>query len=395
MKLALDKSARTYDAEGRLHVALSHISKATVSPYYGSEIPADGLQPDKVYMLLRDPDELAKGAPTFRNIQILFSKHVPVSADDPQKDLIVGSIGSDVEFNAPYLDASLCVWDAEAIAAIESGDIKELSCAYRYEADMTPGEYEGQPYDGVMRNIQGNHLSIVEVGRAGPDVVVGDSLPQPEVITMTKKGKALLLALQAVSPKLAQDKALPALVGSGKPFDRAKLYAMDADVDSQQLDNIIDAILDVEQSPDPMEKQAAVGDASNLVEYLKSCGLNDEQIAKASELATPAAADEEPEDDDEKFKAAMDSMRAEFKALDIARQDVRETVGDVYGMDSADAVYRFALDHLKVDHADVVGGKALRAMYLAVSKTKPAETTPKIAADSSLLNGKLKRFVRM
>ncbi|ULJ60783.1 DUF2213 domain-containing protein [Wielerella bovis] len=32
-------SARSYDKDGRLYVAQSNISKATVNPYYGKEIP--------------------------------------------------------------------------------------------------------------------------------------------------------------------------------------------------------------------------------------------------------------------------------------------------------------------------------------------------------------------
>lgn len=43
-----------------------------------------------------------------------------------------GAIGSEVVFAAPYLDADLCVWDATAIAGIETDKVRELSYAYRY-----------------------------------------------------------------------------------------------------------------------------------------------------------------------------------------------------------------------------------------------------------------------
>ena len=33
--MALDKSLRSYDQDGRMHIAASNISKATVNPYYG------------------------------------------------------------------------------------------------------------------------------------------------------------------------------------------------------------------------------------------------------------------------------------------------------------------------------------------------------------------------
>ena len=90
--------------------------------------------------------------------------HTPVSADDPKQESIAGTIGSDVEFQAPYLIADLCIWDVEAIAGVETDTVRELSASYRYWADMTPGMYEGQRYDGVMRDIQGNHIALVKAG---------------------------------------------------------------------------------------------------------------------------------------------------------------------------------------------------------------------------------------
>jgi hypothetical protein len=89
--------------------------------------------------------------------------------------LVVGSTGTDAKFVAPYLTNSLVIWVQDAIDAIENETQKELSCAYRYRADMTPGSYIGERYDGVMRNIIGNHVAVIPEGRAGSDVVVADS----------------------------------------------------------------------------------------------------------------------------------------------------------------------------------------------------------------------------
>jgi hypothetical protein len=160
--LAFDRATvRSIDKDGRLHIEVTPISKANICPYYGREIPNSkslGLQPDKVYYLLRDPKELAKAATTFNNIPLL-NEHIPVTAADPQKMAVVGSTGTDAEFDGTYLKNSLVVWDADSIAGIETDEKKELSSAYRYVADMTPGVHEGQPYDGVMRDIVGNHVA--------------------------------------------------------------------------------------------------------------------------------------------------------------------------------------------------------------------------------------------
>lgn len=169
-------SARSIDENGFLHVAASHITKTTVNPYYGREIPGwreAGLEPDKVYYGFRAPEELKKSVSTWTGLPLHIEHHID-SAEEPAKLTRVGAIGA-AFWNAPYVDASLTVWDQNAIEAIEDGSFRELSCAYRYEPDFTPGTHEGVAYDFVMRNIRGNHVALVEEGRAGPDVVVADA----------------------------------------------------------------------------------------------------------------------------------------------------------------------------------------------------------------------------
>lgn len=176
-------SMREFDDNGYLHVKLTPISKACVNPYLGSEIPDFedlGLEADHIYYALRDPKELEKAVKTFNGLPLLMEHHV-INADVQPKEYVVGSTGTDAVFEAPYLKNSLTVTDAEAIKAIEDGSAKEISCAYRFTPDFTPGEYEmdGQKihYDFVMRNISGNHVALVPEGRAGHDVSVADKKP--------------------------------------------------------------------------------------------------------------------------------------------------------------------------------------------------------------------------
>ena len=399
--MAFDRqSARSIDADGRLHVSKTNISKAVVNPYYGREIPGWqqlGMDGDKVYRLYRDPDELAKGASTFNNLPIL-NKHIPVTVDAPQKDNVVGSIGSDVVFDAPYLQASLCIWDAAAIAGVESEKQCELSCGYRYDPDMTPGTTsDGEAYDGVMRNIRGNHLALVEVGRAGPDVVVADSSPfhkpkETPAMKMTKLGKALALSLQGLSPKIAQDSALPALVGEAekKTFKKAAvlkgLLAMDSDIDAEKADEIIDAVIGVEESPEAVELDRELGqDEPDLMGFLAG-KLSPEDLEAVKGMMTPAKDAEpgmKPEAVEEKVTAAMDSMRVEFRQLEQAKVDVRSVVGDVIGMDSAEDVYRFALDQMGIANKDMPAA-GLRTMFNAVKDRRSApKNTPEMAQDAA------------
>lgn len=182
-------SVRTKDENGFLHVAVSNLTKETVNPYYGREIPGwqeRGLDPQRVYYGWRSGKELEKGASTFSGLPLLLDHHIE-DAEAPQKEYRVGTVGTDARWEAPYVRASLVVTDAEAIRAIEDGSMRELSCAYRYDPLWEAGTFEGVEYDFIMSNIRGNHVALVAEGRAGSDVVVADAKPRETTIKQLEK----------------------------------------------------------------------------------------------------------------------------------------------------------------------------------------------------------------
>jgi hypothetical protein len=170
--LAFDR--RTVDVNGRMTVPDCILSKSCVSHYFGREIPGYdvlGLDPDSIYNLYRDAKELAAAAASFEAVPLMI-EHVATTASDPQKPLMAGVV-SNVRWKAPYLVGDICVWDADAIRVIESGAQQELSCAYAYRVDMTPGTTpRGERFEGVMRQIAGNHVALVQEGRVGPEAKV-------------------------------------------------------------------------------------------------------------------------------------------------------------------------------------------------------------------------------
>lgn len=95
-------SARSTDENGFLHVASSHITKATVNPYYGREIPGwreAGLDPEAVYYGFRDPEELKKSLSTWQGLPLHIEHHVD-SAEEPARLTRVGAVGR-ADWNAP------------------------------------------------------------------------------------------------------------------------------------------------------------------------------------------------------------------------------------------------------------------------------------------------------
>lgn len=178
--IALDETSANlqYDKDGRLHVREANICKECISPYRGKEIPNAkelGLEPDRIYQLYRPADEIEKGAATSNGIQILRI-HKAVSADDHQPWDVVGAVGTQARFERPYLKNALTIWPSKDIDGVEKKTKYQLSPGYHYTAVMEPGVFEGKPFDGRMAALAFNHMAIVEEGRQGPEIVIGDSL---------------------------------------------------------------------------------------------------------------------------------------------------------------------------------------------------------------------------
>ena len=358
--VALDASTlRRTDENGFLHVSVSHISKEAVNPYYGREIPGwedFGLEPDKIYQGYRAGAELKKAASTFNGLPLLLDHHVD-SAEDPQKDHRIGSLGTDAAFNAPYLDNSLIFTDAAAIAAIESGECRELSSSYRYDPVFAAGAFNGEQYDFVMTNIRGNHVALVEEGRAGPDVVVADANninPKPtrtKLMGLIQKIKELLKEAEAEGLTPEAGGGEPAAVGGdNEDVTPAEEPAEDDDPGTQLL-ALVDAIPDPELKGkiktliDQMRGGAPAGDEDVVAE--KTEPAKDEDPAPAEEKPEPAK-DKKP---GKPATPALDAaavkadMARHFRALSDAAREVRPLIGDVdpLAFDSAADIYKKAL----------------------------------------------------
>ena len=80
----------------------------------------------------------------------------------------IGSV-SDVWVDGQYIKAKLHINDAQGLIAIRNG-VREVSCGYTADLDVQPGEFQGERYDAIQRNIKLNHVALVPRGRAGPEV---------------------------------------------------------------------------------------------------------------------------------------------------------------------------------------------------------------------------------
>lgn len=397
------KTSRSKDADGRMRVKDCVLSTAEVNPYRGREIPKNdelGLDANKVYELWRAPEELRRAVPTFEGVPLMI-KHIPQTAEAPRKEYIGGSVHS-VTFDGKQLRGDLLVFDGVAIDLIESDTLSDLSCGYRYDPVMQSGDADGTHYDGVMRNIQGNHVALVDDGRASgahvADSAFRETPDQPkdgaskmpfpnenekpadaggEENAPPAAAPAAEAPAPAAAPAAAAPAAAPAAAGAdpmaaigqalkhiaacltdiqGKLGGAAAAPAAAApgamDSDNGENDEIV-------QDPDvgmDMDLTAAVpGESEGGAPSVEagSGGTDDPSLPAANQDGTGARGNPTPLGAmDAAIKKAVtraiQNERANVAALDLAKREVRGVLGDVYGMDSAGAVYAAALEQVGV-----------------------------------------------
>ena len=367
------ETARTYDENGYLHVATSNITKEQVVPYVGDTIPGWrelGLKPKAVYQIYRPAEEIEKAAATFNGLPLSLD-HWEMDAANMPKEKIVGSLGTEATFEKPYLKNSLTVTDADAIARIKSGEFRDLSAGYLCDVEMSDGIFDGKHYDGVMRNIRGNHVALVREGRAGHDVRVADSA--------MKGGEDMDNAWKTLFFDLTK-----ALSGGDKPMEKIKKEEEIKTDSAPDMTNTAPAVENAPEAPANDEEPVDVL-ADELREAMKSAGLDPEDKAaqkafmagiaygKPTEDAKDACKDADAADCSTAKDSAPVFDKAMAAALYTAAEEVAPHVGKIsnpFAFDSAADIYKKALD-AKGIAVDGVDPSAYGAMVKMLTEAAP------------------------
>lgn len=149
------------DTLGQLICLDAPIAREGFQEYYEDDIFKNGSF--KIIKVERPWQEVLKSAPTFEAKPIII-QHPDKSIDITVKNMKEYKVGHvqnvrPSEFEGiKVLIADLVFDDAKAIEKVKSGELRELSCGYFYEIDTK----ELKQYD-----IKGEHLALVEEGRAG------------------------------------------------------------------------------------------------------------------------------------------------------------------------------------------------------------------------------------
>ena len=117
----------------------------------------------------RPPEEV------FNQDSLASFKGKPVTDGHPEKpvtarnykDLAAGAMLSAGKEDGDFVRAELIIQDDQLIDKVMKGGKRQLSLGYKVDLDPTPGEWNGEKYDAIQRNIRVNHVAVVGAARAG------------------------------------------------------------------------------------------------------------------------------------------------------------------------------------------------------------------------------------
>lgn len=316
------RSARKVDSNGYMHVSDCPVTKEQVAPYYGYEIPDGdrfGLDPDTIYYVYRPAEELSKPETlkSLRGIPLLLD-HASVSPEDIRRDRIAGSVGDLVKWDGTYILCNLNILAKSAQDRINDKSMRELSLGYSYTPERKAGEFNGQHYDFVMRDIKANHLALVEVGRAGSDVRVCDSMPN-RLMESNQVDNAILERLaEALGDLTASLAAAQAAAAEPQPVDPALDEDTINEEDEAEHRDPETPEGAVTKDTDPAEDEDPTADEDPTTD--EDAVSDEDSVGDEDETADEDAVGDEDctKDDDEILAKSLAALGVEASAENIA-----------------------------------------------------------------------------
>lgn len=381
--------------EGYLVCKEVPIARTGTQEYRGMEF--GGENPEKIYVVKRPEEEV------FSKAALASFEGKPVVDEHPDENVTPDNIGRyikgtcrDVRRGEGALSdcvvADLIIYDKDLIKKIESGK-RDISCGY----DCLWDPKDDDTY--VQLEIRGNHVAVVEEGRAGHKVSIRDSRKGGK--TMSEKSKnsiwgRMLSAFAHDSDTTPEDlEAAAKMKPASDEDDPAKTVpvvekkeepksTIDAELDAR-LKKIEDAIAALSEKSD--KKPEEESDALDALEEELKCEKEETHDESDVEVDPKEinAKQEEAEDDDEDVVEPEDEEEAKA-ARDAALKAISALKPVVAALPKSQR--KKAADSL----ADLIRGNIHDDGYDAIMKAK--ENGRKKAKDKAMDDRELGRMIR-
>lgn len=378
------KANRHIDANGRLVIERSLITRECVNNYLGSELlksldPAEaaalGIEADKTYAVFRPGEEMQKALPEFNRIPLL-KEHVMDYPDMPQQENRTGSI-SDSKFEDGKVFASITVWDKDSIREIQNESKRDLSLGYKSKFAKESGTFNGAHYDLKMYDIVPNHLALVEKGRVpGAEVFDGKS---KKGVSMANKNKLLAAIKKAIfdaMPEEEKEEKLEVKEVKDSGFKEKIIAVLNEKLGDKaaEIITLLEPVFAEEVTDESLAEEHKAGAAAAKE------GL--EKFLTAEEKESKELKDAKEEDFENKQKEAKEIMdsainlaRAEMIERETAKEEVRAVTGSLGILDSASAYYKAGCEALGLETKGVMDS-AYKPMFKAAKAMRDKTATP-------------------
>lgn len=377
------------------------IARTGEQEYLGRELGLTGADSDSLITVRRSPEEV------FADAALASFEGKPATNDHPP-DLIGPDDVSIYEKGhaqnirrgsgewADYVLADLHIHDRELIDAIQNGK-REISCGYECEyVKNGDGTYS-------QKHIRGNHVAVVERGRAGKRAAILDSANKEQAEkrlerkAMKKKGLFFKLFGQAVkdkSPEEIERLAMDAAAAFDEEGEAPKKEEAEEKPpekkeaeDESAIDGIVDKVL-ARIAAKEAEKSAKDSLDAVIEELTRDSGENTpgaESADKEASRVIPAEGEKEDKGSMDKALAAeiLKAMRPSVAAIKDEAQ--RKAVSDALinlvtvqdGRDDVAAILRISQKNAKTtadNRPKAMDTDAIQALYDNLNPHKRKET---------------------
>ena len=386
----LSENISRREPEGYLLCLNVPVARTGVQDYLPEEL---GLSPGSSFVSVYRPEEEVFSPETVASFE-----GMPVTNDHPPEGVDVSNIralqkghahnvrrGSGEE--SDLLLADLIITDPGLIRLILDEGKREISCGYTYELHEENGQY-------IQRKIRGNHVAVVDAGRAGPRVSIKDSkAKEPERRTSVMKK-----SLSKILARMAKDGDIETVAEIIEEMLEPETPA--EGVAEEAAEEVAEAVAEAAEEPaavvETPEGTTVVVDEATLGEVISRL---DQIIALLT--PAPAAGDEDPADVAEEVaeavEEAVEAVMAEEAAGEIALPDVTsaEEIGEMVEeiLDPVSEVLEENADECEEEEQEVIAsGDALRAALRAVAPAlakMPKKQRTRVCSDiAARLKGK-------
>ena len=339
----------TVDSQtGYLHASNVPIARVGVFPYRHADgswtneakLPEDILSDSTV--------ESANNKPVTNDHPIDDGANVLVDKSNSSQ-YVKGFTADNAHVEGDTLKVGLTIMDPKLINAVQNGK-QELSIGFQTDVEPVSGEYNGAKYDSVQRNIQINHVAVVDRAREGHNIrITGDSA---EMVVNDNPGKEKQM-----------------------PEDKKKNSVVD---DADNTTSSSSSSSSSTSSSDDKDKQIA-----DLKQQVK-----DLQAQLASKNSNSNSQDDSDDDDkDSKSKSKSDSVDAEIEKLKEERDMYKSKVeGDSFNTTIDERID--LIDDAKKILGDSYDFHGKSNHDIKVAAIKKADSTIKVdGMDDSFING--------